>query len=455
MKILLISSNTSSSPYPVYPLGCSVIASVLADAGHDVKIFDFLATKEDYDALECEIRNFNPEIAGISIRNIDNVNILEEQSFLSAPKKITTVLHQLIPGIPVILGGSGFSIMPEEILNFTGADYGVSGEGEVAVIELVQNLAEGNKPAEKIFKSDTLLNGAGIYGATYFSHLTEFYKGSGSIMPLQTKRGCVNNCLYCTYPFLEGRELRCRNPKSVVEDMKKLKEQFDVDCIFFTDSVFNDFQGEYLKVVKAIEKSNLNIPWTAFFQPDPKLDKDTVKRMIDSGLHSVELGPDATSDTTLKGIGKKFNFNDVIRCNELFASEQIAVANYFMMGGPKETQETAKEGVENIKALDMSVSFVFLGIRILPGTPIFKISINEGIIDKNTDILNPVYYFSPELDRQWLEDYLDSTLSKIRHCVYPPNSMDTGIQILRKMGYQGNLWEMMIKDSKRLKKNSS
>jgi lipid biosynthesis B12-binding/radical SAM protein len=452
MKILLISSNTSSSPYPVYPLGCSVIAAVLSDAGHDVKIFDFLAEQETYDSLECEIRNFNPDIAGISIRNIDNVNILEEQSFLAVPKKITSLLHRLVPSIPVILGGSGFSIMPEEILKFTRADYGVAGEGETAIIELVQKLAAGEKPAEKIFKSSRLLDGVGIYGATYFSHLTEFYKGTGSIMPLQTKRGCVNNCLYCTYPFLEGRELRCRKPEDVVGEMQRLRDEYDVDCIFFTDSVFNDSQGEYLQVIKAIEKSGLDIPWTAFFQPDPKLDKDTVKRMIDAGLHSVELGPDAASDTTLKGIGKKFNFNDVIRCNELFASEQIAVANYFMMGGPKETEQTAKEGVENIRSLDMSVSFVFLGIRILPGTPIYKISLDEGIIDNNTDILNPVYYFSPDLNRQWLEDYLDSTLSKIKHCVYPPNSMDTGIQILRKMGYQGNLWEMMVKDSKRLKK---
>lgn len=452
MKILLISSNTSSSPYPVYPLGCSVIAAVLSDAGHEVKVFDYLAEKEDIDSLKCVIRKFNPEIAGISIRNIDNVNVLEEQIYLSAPKQITSLLHNMIPGIPVILGGSGFSIMPEEVLNYTGADYGVAGEGETAIIELVQALAAGEKPTKRIFKSEHLLDGVGIYGATYFSHLTEFYNASGSIMPLQTKRGCTNNCLYCTYPFLEGRELRCRNPQDVVDDMRRLKDEFNAECIFFTDSVFNDSSGEYLKVIDAIEKSGLDIPWTAFFQPDPKLDKTTVKRLINAGLHSVELGPDATTDTTLKAIGKKFTFKDVIHCNKLFAAENIAVANYFMMGGPKETRETAIAGVENIRALDMSVSFVFLGIRILPGTPIYKIAIKEGIIDEHTDVLDSVYYFSPGLVRKWLEEYLDSTLSKIKHCVYPPNSADTGIQVLRQMGYQGNLWELMIKDSKRLPK---
>jgi hypothetical protein len=100
----------------------------------------------------------------------------------------------------------------------------------------------------------------------------------------------------------------------------------------------------------------------------------------------------------------------------------------------------------------MSVSFVFLGIRILPGTPLYQIALQESIINKDTDIVQPHYYFSPQLERKWLEDYLDNTLTKIKHCVYPPNSMDAGIQILRQMGYRGNLWEMMVKNSKRLKK---
>lgn len=450
MKILLISSNTASNPYPVYPLGCAVIASVLLESGHDVKLLDFLVSDKNLETISCEIRNFQPELVGISIRNIDNVNVLEEESFLAVPKQLTSLIHEQLPGIPVVLGGSGFSIMPEKILETIGADYGIAGEGEKAVLELVDILAKGEKPDQNILRSSQLLTGSGISRAVYHPELTNYYQDKGCIMPLQTKRGCLNNCLYCTYPFLEGRNLRTRNPQDVISDMKKLHDDFGADFIFFTDSVFNDAKGEYLQIIDAIEKSNLHIPWTAFFQPDPQLNQDIVKRLTDAGLHSVELGPDATSDTTLKAIGKKFNFQDVIRCNELFGGENLAVANYFMMGSPKETQATAKEGVDNIRSLNMSVSFVFLGIRILPGTPLFQIALREGIIDDSTDIVKPIYYFSPELDREWLEQYLDDTLGKIKHCIYPPNSMDAGIQILRQMGYHGNLWEMMVKDSKRL-----
>jgi len=301
--------------------------------------------------------------------------------------------------------------------------------------------------------SPTPLQGKNILGAEYFPELAKLYNKAGCVMPVQTKRGCSNHCVYCTYPFLEGRKLRCRPPKEVVADMVELHEEHGADMIFFTDSVFNDAAGKYLDLIEAIEAAKLDIPWTAFFQPDPDLTNKLVDRLVAVGLHSVELGPDATTDTTLKSIGKSFNFDDVVRCNELFAGKNIAVANYFMMGVPGETEATAKLGVENIGKLDMSVSFVFLGIRILPGTPLFRIAVNEKIISADAPMLDPVYYFSPGLDRTWLEEYLEQTLSRIKHCVYPPNSMDSGIRILRQMGYRGNLWEMMVKNSRRLPKS--
>jgi len=448
MKILLISSNNANSPYPVYPLGCAVIAKALIRAGHEIKIADFMPLNENYDKIRQVLSEFKPRLVGISIRNIDNVNILEEKSFIHIPNKITEIIHSEFPGIPVVLGGSGFSIMPENILNFVGADYGIAGEGETAFPQLVQKIEKKISLDEKIFKTPAPLTGSHIHGAVYNENLVSFYTEKGSILPLQTKRGCLNHCIYCTYPFLEGRDLRCRPVQDVIEDLKILKNKLNADYVFFTDSVFNDSKGEYLKIIDAIEKADINLPWTAFFQPDPNLNKNLLRRMINAGLHSVELGPDATSDTTLKAIGKHFTFNDVLRCNELFANENIPVANYFMMGGPGENKKSAMQGVENIRSLNMSVSFVFLGIRILPGTPLFKIAVKQGIINEQTNIISPHYYFSPELDQHWLESYLDDTLAKIKNCVYPPNSMDAGIQILRKMGYKGNLWELMVKNRK-------
>ncbi|MBN1864754.1 MAG: cobalamin-dependent protein [Victivallales bacterium] len=451
MKILMFSSNTACSPYPTYPLGCSIICSALREHGHEVKIMDMMVLKDTpAEKISCEIRKFSPDLAGISIRNIDNVNLLEQETFLDAPCKLVEVIRSICPGIPVVLGGSAFSIMPEQILDLTGADYGIAGEGEEAFPKLVSMLQQGLDPPGKILHASQKLTGNLIRGDSYATEITEFYSQQGSILPIQTKRGCPNKCVYCTYPHIEGRTIRTRDPEDVVADMTRLKQRHNADFIFFTDSVFNDSEGRYMELVEHLGKNNPGIPWTAFFQPHPGLNRNIVKRLADCGLHSVELGPDATSDITLKAMGKNFPFDQVLRCNSLFASHNIAVANYFMMGGPGETKETAREGVENIRKLDMSVCFVFIGVRILPNTPLYRMALSEKIITKDSDLISPVYYFSPMLEQKWLEDFLGQTLSKIKHCVYPPNSMDDGIRILRSMGYRGNLWEMMVKDSKRI-----
>jgi lipid biosynthesis B12-binding/radical SAM protein len=456
MRVFLISTNTASSPYPVFPLGCAVVAKALRHAGHEVEIFDFMAEGGSLGEFEKRLGAFCPEMVGISIRNVDNVNVLEEETFLDIPRKVVEAARSLVPGAPVVLGGSGFSIMPEKMLERLGADYGVAGEGERAVVELAAEIADGKRPEKRIWRSDPL-RGRGatdaawrIMGADYPESLMAFYNSSGSIAPIQTKRGCPNHCVYCSYPFLEGREIRSRAPEDVLEEIRFLRGERGVDFIFFTDSVFNDAEGEYLKVVEALERSGLDVPWTAFFQPSEDLTAELAGRLVAAGLHSVELGVDATSDRALKAMGKGFSFDLARRCNETFAEQRIAVANYFMMGGPGETVDTVEEGIENIRGLERAVSFVFLGVRVLPGTPLLKLAIEEGVVSPDTDFTVPVYYFSPGLDRSWLEKRLDETLSRIKRCVYPPNSMDAGIAALRRMGYRGNLWEMMVPGSKRL-----
>ncbi|MBI4838587.1 MAG: cobalamin B12-binding domain-containing protein, partial [Nitrospirae bacterium] len=88
MKILLISSNTATSPYPIYPLGLGIIAAALTAAGHDVLQVDILQKNASLDAVAAEIVNFNPGLIGISVRNIDNVNLMHEQYYIDTVRNI-------------------------------------------------------------------------------------------------------------------------------------------------------------------------------------------------------------------------------------------------------------------------------------------------------------------------------------------------------------------------------
>ena len=124
MRILMISSNIAMSPYPVYPLGVSMIARALTTAGHEVRQFDFLQQDKSVDAIAQEIKQFNPELIGISVRNIDNVNLMNEQYYIEVVKNIVKKIREVSKS-KVIMGGAGFSLMPGLILEETGADYGI------------------------------------------------------------------------------------------------------------------------------------------------------------------------------------------------------------------------------------------------------------------------------------------------------------------------------------------
>ncbi len=448
MRILLISSNIAMSPYPVYPLGVSMIAGALTTAGHEVRQFDFLQQNKSMDAIAQEIKQFNPELIGISVRNIDNVNLMNEQYYIEVVKNIVEKIRE-VSGSKVIMGGAGFSLIPGLILVETGADYGIVGEGESLAVSFANNAARGIYPAERLIGPETRLSGAEIPSAKYDEQLMEYYLHSGNIISVQTKRGCTYKCVYCSYPLLEGSKIRQRDPASVVDDIGLLFNKHKAKYVFFIDSVFNDDGGAYLGVIKEMLRRKISVPWTGFFRPGGLTD-EIVEMMKQTGLIAVEIGSDAPTDITLKRLGKTFSFQDIVECNDLFARHGVATSHYFMFGGPGETEETVHEGIKNILSLQKCVVFIFMGIRILPDTLLARFAVNEKLIAPDDGLLHSVYYISPGVDKKWLEETLTNAFAGVRHCVFPPDAIDDSLRVLHKMGYTGTLWDMLLdRDSTR------
>ena len=441
MKILLVSSNLASTPYFVYPLGLSMVAAALCKAGHEVFQFDLLQSNKSPDALSAVIKKKAPDIIGISIRNIDNVNTLNEQRYINDVYDIIKKIRQLTDSI-IVLGGSGFSIMPEVILRETGADYGVVGEGESLMVDFANNAARGIYPKERCVHNRAKLSGEMIPSPYYNSEIMKFYLKKGSMASVQTKRGCEYNCAYCTYPFLEGKDMRYRKPEAVVDDIQFLIDKYKAKYIFFTDSVFNDRQGHYLEVLKEMKNRDVNISWTAFFKPE-LFSEDKILLMKEAGLKAAEIGADAPTDATLRGLKKPFLFKDIAACNDLLVKYGIATAHYYMFGCPGETKETVLEGVKNIKSVKKTVSFIYMGIRVLPGTFLAEIACKEGLILPEQELLEPVYYVTPGLNKEWLEKTLTESFADNKNCIFPPDVWDSSIQFLHNMGFAGSLWDML------------
>ena len=445
MKVLLISANVAKTPYPVYPLGMGIVATALTEAGHDVDQYDFMQNDMSLEALRARVADADAGVVGISIRNIDNVNLVNERRYLDVVTDIVAAIRE-VSTATVVLGGSGFSLIPEAILARLGADYGIVGEGEALMVEFVDSASRGSLPGERVIRSNESLTARGMPSATYDPGIMRYYLGSGSTASIQTKRGCTHRCAYCSYPMLEGPHIRCREPNDVVDDLERLIGEFGMKMVFFTDSVFNDDEGHYLELLQTMKARRVSPPWVAFLKPEA-FDDETLALMKETGLTAVELGADAPSDTTLRGLRKSFTFSDVVACNDRLCEHGIAVAHYYMFGGPGETVETVHEGVRNILSLEHAVSFMFMGIRVLPGTPLVDIAVRDGIVEPGQDLLEPVYYIAPGIDRQWLQETLTEAFDGVRRCVFPPDAFEDQVRLLHQLGHVGVLWDLLTPGS--------
>ncbi|CCK81998.1 MULTISPECIES: lipid biosynthesis B12-binding/radical SAM protein [Desulfobacula] len=449
MKCFLVDANIATSPYPVYPLGMSMVANALIKAGNKVFQFDFLQNNSSYEKLLFSIKKEAPEIIGISMRNIDNVNSMNEKIYIDVVKSIVSQIKS-VSNAMIVLGGTAFSILPEKLLEEIGADFGIVGEGESLMVDLTSQIKAGKIPPNKILKAKSDLRGNQIQKAYYDKEILNYYLNNGSIANVQTKRGCIHKCVYCSYPYLEGNVFRHRDIKETIDDIEFLVKECKAKMIFFTDSVFNDNQGNYIELLEEMVKQKVSVPWTAYIKPE-KISKSAINLMIKTGVRGVEIGSDGASDETLAGLGKSFRFKDIIECNKNFTDNKIATANFFMFGCPRETKKTVEKGISNIINLNKTVSFIFLGIRILPNTKLHDIAIKQEIIKKDNDLLEPVYYIAPGLDKDWMQTTLDENFKPYRHCVFPPDALENSVKFLHKLGHTGLMWDLLIPGKDRLR----
>lgn len=427
MKVLLISSNVCVEPYPVYPLGMSVVAAALAAEGEDVRQFDILPG--GMEGLRNCLSAETFDLIGISIRNIDLVNSVKENAeLIRMPMEIIRVCRGMSKA-PVFLGGAGFSLLPEVIMDCSGADFGIAGEGEDAVIELVRTLRAGQRP-ERIIRRRT----ASQMPALYDCGILRYYTQNTHMIPVQTKRGCPCRCAYCTYPSLEGREFRNREREGVFRQLSELHEQFPDSLFFFVDSIFNDPRGEFRDFVRTMRKQCGKIPFTCFTTPW-RLSEADIDLLCDCGMAASDVGADAASDATLRGIGKFFTFDEVRRCVRHMLERGVGTSCSVMIGGPGETYDTIREGIDNLRSLGKASTSVFSGIRILPGTELYEHAKKKGKIPADWNGIDSLYYFEDGLDRERVHAMLLEAFGNDPYVIYPPDRQNRILRTIHRIGY--------------------
>jgi len=450
MKVLLVSANTTHTPHPVYPLGIDYLVGALTPR-HEVRLLD-MNIAGGAEPLVTALGENPPDLIGLSLRNIDNVDTLAVKSFVAGYERIVRLIRDCT-GVPVVLGGSGFSIFPGELMSLLDADYGVVGEGEY-LPSLLDALEQGADPSALpgiMVRGGALREPVPWPGSVRrqmrpADPLRRFYLERGGILNLQTKRGCPFRCIYCTYPHIEGRRMRLVDPDEVAREALALQEM-GARFLFITDSAFNADCDHSLAVARAFRRRGLSIPWGAFLAPVRPPD-GYYETMAASGLTHAEFGTESLCDAQLSRYGKPFGVEDVLAAHAGARRAGVNIAHYLLLGGPGEDARTLDETVTRMEEMDRAAFFLMCGIRIFPHTPLHDLALEEGQIRPDQDLLSPVFYRSAGISSEEILSRVKMQAKGRVNWVLGDGGERTE-RVLSRMyarGHAGPLWELLLRD---------
>ncbi|HHT9115061.1 MAG TPA: B12-binding domain-containing radical SAM protein [Candidatus Wunengus californicus] len=450
MYILIVATNHYSSPVPVMPVGACLVAEAAELAGHSVGVLDLMFEQNPLNTLELELNKSNPDFIGLSVRNIDNNDMQNPVSFFKDLKPLMDTIRRKTPA-PVVLGGPAVSVMPEELLRYTGANWAVLGDGEVVFSKLLSALSQGEIPGklpgiawleDNVFKKNTstvdrFSNGClapdfhrWINVHAYLSRL--------STVPIQTKLGCHFKCVYCTYRKIEGHDYRLRNPEGVIDAIQNLAAA-GLHDIEFVDNVFNSPYEHALAICEGLASSQSGARLQCLELNPLFIDNTLLTAMERAGFVGIGITVESASDIVLARLQKGFAAKDVYDAAQVIKRHNLPCLWIFMLGGPGESEVTIKETLrfaeQYIRPKD--VAFFNIGIRIYPGTELEHRAREEGVLAISpSEMLEPVFYVSPALDLNWLTETMHKALATHMNYI---NSNTIGLSFLpaiNRLGYR-------------------
>lgn len=408
--------NTNRMAPLIGPIGLDYVAASAGKAGIDVEAVDLGLTDQPKKVVKDYFSNREPELVGLSFRNADDCFWPSADWFVPGLKDTIKTIRTMTKA-PIVIGGVGFSIFAGPIVEYTGADFGISGDGEPAITELYHQLKSARRFRDVpglVWRENKNIhsnppswpNSVSLGTSRNFIDNQSYFKRGGQC-GLETKRGCNRPCIYCADPLSKGTMLRLRNPSEVADEVGTLLSQ-GIDVLHLCDSEFNVPRNHASAVCEEFINRSLSdkVRWYAYLSPTP-FDADLARAMARAGCVGIDFTGDSGSEFMLRTYRQQHSREDLATAVKLCRMNNIAVMIDLLLGGPGETPRTVRETIEFIKQIGPDCAGAALGIRVYPGTAMEQIiaeelknPTNSGIRRKYSgaiNLLKPTFYISPAL----------------------------------------------------------
>jgi anaerobic magnesium-protoporphyrin IX monomethyl ester cyclase len=374
-----------AQPYP--PLGTLYAAAMLRSQGISVAVFDTMLNDPGKE-FEAVLAQHRPALVVVYE---DNFNFLSKMCLT----RMREVAFQILAasqkaGATVLVNGSDASDHAEDYLR-NGFRCVLLGEAEFTLLETVQQLLNNRKamlggiaglaylsPAGKVVHSakrgqlrhlDTL-----AFPARDLIDMHQYrdaWKSAHGYFSLNivASRGCPYRCNWCAKPIY-GDTFSARSPRSVAEEMRQLKHEYNAEHLWFADDIFGLQAKWVLEFADAVEALDAAIP----FKMQSRIDlmtPATTAALRRSGCAEVWMGVESGAQKILDAMEKGIRVEQVPKARENLRNNGIRACYFLQFGYPGETWEDIQCTVELLRDTrpdDIGVSVAYP----LPGTKFFQ-----------------------------------------------------------------------------------
>ena len=389
MKILFIHppSNVNLKiqkglKYP--PLGIAFVAAVSLEQGHNVRIFDANVEKNPFQSLRVLIREFQPEVVGISFTSL----LSDSAHYVAAFVKTAS------PGVAVVAGGYHPTAQPFDVIKDSNFDAVVAGEGEITFIEWLKAYASKDKdyslinglvfrkngriivnPARELMPSlDTLPLPA--YGLLPIARYSSMVSTCAPYVTFIRSRGCPFNCIFCGVQKMFGKVYRVQSPQKTVSEIERLVKEFKIREILFKDSDFLIDKNNVIELCRALNEKRFNFIWSCNGRVD-MIDEGIASLMKRSGCRMITYGIESGNQDILNNLKKDFTLEQAARAVQVTKKAGIQVTLNIIFGSPEETEETIRQTLAFVKRLDPNyLNCAYL--TAFPGSRLYDDALDNG-----------------------------------------------------------------------------
>ena len=378
MKVTFLELDTESS-WAVASLGPAFLAAYLRQNGHEA---GFIRVPHDQAIADivAAIRQQTPGLIGVS---------LTTRQWLRA-REVVGGLRKL-SNIPVVAGGLHPTFSPEDILAHEGFDYVCLGEGEAALLDLVNALEAGISAADAHIDNIWVRGGARPKLRDPIEPLDsipfmarDMLDERWGVHHISTQRGCPFPCTYCAARmfdqlYSDGKTAdygRRRSHGSVLAELAEIQSRGPLNYVIFLDDTFT-IHHSWVREFCKVYKRDFTIPFSLHARVET-VNKEILDELAEAGCRHITYGVESGSERVRREIMKRWATNQ--RFRDVFSWTKEAgimpTANY-IIGTPGETVAEMRETIALHHELQ-PVDFGYFVFYPYPGTDLFQTCRENG-----------------------------------------------------------------------------